>query len=313
MRIVFLGTGDIGLPSLEALLTSREHEVLAVVTQPDKPVGRKLVLTPPEVKVRAQAAGVPVLQPARIRHAVDELAAFGADVFVVVAYGQILPRTVLDIPKRACLNIHASLLPRYRGAAPIQAAIREGDAETGISIMWMDEGLDTGEVLLMEKLPIAADDTGGSLHDKLAALAPQGLLRALEMVEQGTAPRIPQDHAQATHVKKLERAHGHIDWSRSVEEIERTIRAYDPWPGTFCLIPGAGGGTSQLKVHRACVGPGAEACPAGGTILSASGKLLVSCGSGVLELQEVQLEGKKRLSAAEFLRGANLEVGMRLG
>jgi methionyl-tRNA formyltransferase len=313
MRIVFLGTGDIGLPSLEALLASREHEVLAVVTQPDKPVGRKLVLTPPQVKVRAQAEGVPVLQPERVRHAVDELGAFGAEVFVVVAYGQILPRTVLDLPKRACLNIHASLLPRHRGAAPIQAAIREGDTETGITIMWMDEGLDTGDILLMEKLPIAADDTGGSLHDKLAELAPRALMRALEMLAQGTAPRTPQDSARATHVKKLERAHGHLDWARGAEEIERTIRAYQPWPGTFCLVPGAEGAGAQLKIHRARVAPQVEACPAGGTVLSVSGRLLVACGSGVLELLEVQLEGKKRLPAVEFLRGANLEAGMRLG
>jgi methionyl-tRNA formyltransferase len=313
MRLVFLGTGDIGLPSLEALLASRDHEVVAVVTQPDKPVGRRLVLTPPQVKVRAIEAGIPVLQPERIRQVMEELVALHADVFVVVAYGQILPRSVLDIPEIACLNIHASLLPRHRGAAPIQAAIRDGDAETGVTIMWMDEGLDTGDILLMEKLPIAPDDTGGTLHDRLATLAPQALMQALSWIAEGRAPRTPQDHSQATHVKKLERGHGHVDWSRSAAEIGRMIRAYNPWPGTFCLLPGEGGKAMQLKLHQAQVAGSAEACPAGGTVLQADVRLLVSCGQGVLELLEVQLEGKKRMSAAEFLRGHRLEAGVRLG
>lgn len=312
MRIVFLGTGDIGLPSLEALLASPAHEVVAVVTQPDKPVGRRMVLTPPQAKVRAQAAGVPVLQPERIRHSVEELAALQADTFVVVAYGQILPRTVLGIPRLACLNIHASLLPRHRGAAPIQAAIRDGDAETGVTIMWMDEGLDTGDILLMEKLPIMSDDTGGSLHDKLAGLAPPALMQALALLAEGRATRTPQDHTLATHVKKLERGHGHLDWSLSAVEIERTVRAYDPWPGTFCLLPMAGGTSLQLKIHRAAVVPHGAACPVGGTVLAADDRLLVSCGGGMLELLEVQLEGKRRMSAAEFLRGHRLEVGQRL-
>lgn len=312
MRIVFLGTGDIGLPSLEALLSSPEHEVVAVVTQPDKPVGRKQTLTAPEVKVRALAAGIPVLQPPRIRHIVEELKAFAADVFVVVAYGQILPRTVLEIPKLACLNIHASLLPKHRGAAPIQAAIRDGDTETGVTIMWMDEGLDTGDMLLVERLPILAEDTGGVLHDKLAAAAPQPLMKALELVSAGTAPRIPQDHERATHVKKLEREHGRIDWSRSAEEIERLVRAFNPWPGTFCMLEVPGATPLQLKIHRAAALSQTEACPAGGTVLSTEGKLLVACGIGVLQLLEVQLEGKKRMSAQDFLNGGKLEAGARL-
>jgi methionyl-tRNA formyltransferase len=312
MRIVFLGTGDIGLPSLEALLASRDHEVVAVVTQPDKPVGRKMVLTAPQVKVRAQAAGIPVLQPPRIRHAVQELTDLRADAFIVVAYGQILPRTVLDIPKLACLNIHASLLPRHRGAAPIQAAIRDGDTESGVTIMWMDEGLDTGDILLMEKCPINPDDTGGSLHDKLAVLAPGALMSALDLLAHGSAPHIPQDHTRATHVRKLEREDGHVDWSRSAVEIERTVRAYNPWPGTFCLLPSESGKPLQLKIHRAAIVPHSEACPEGGTIVSSSNKLLVSCGSGILELLQVQVESKKRMPASEFLRGVKLEAGMRL-
>jgi methionyl-tRNA formyltransferase len=272
-----------------------------------------MVLTPPQVKVRAQAAGILVLQPERIRHALQELTDLRAEVFVVVAYGQILPRAVLDLPKLACLNIHASLLPRHRGAAPIQAAIRDGDAETGVTIMWMNEGLDTGDILLMERLPIAPDDTGGTLHDKLAALAPDALMRSLDLLGQGAAPRTPQDHARATHVGKLTREDGRVDWSRSAIEIERMIRAFNPWPGAFCLVPASDGKTPlHLKLHRAAVVAHGEACPAGGTVIATQPRLLVSCGEGVIELLEVQLEGKKRMSAHDFLLGCKWDAGLRL-
>ncbi len=309
MRIAFIGTGDIGLPTLESLIDSRDHELVAIVSQPDKPVGRDQKLTPPAVKVRAMEAGVPVLQPKRIRDVVDELRALTADVFVVIAYGQILSRAVLDVPRVACLNIHASLLPLYRGAAPIQAAILEGDAESGVTIMWMDEGLDTGDILLQEKLSISASETGGSLHDRLAVQAPDVLQRALYMLSESKAPRIAQDNASATLTRKLEREHGRLDWKQSAAELERLIRAYHPWPGTFCLMPSTAGKTMQLKVHQASIVTDAEACPIGGTVLSTGDHLRVSCGSGVLELIEVQLEGRKRMSAKEFLRGHPLELG----
>ena len=312
MRIVFIGTGDIGLPTLEALLASSGHEVVSIVTQPDKPVGRRQVLTPSLIKVRALEAGVPVLQTQRIRNAMEELSACKADVFVVIAYGQILPRTVLDLPKKACLNIHASLLPRHRGAAPIQAAIRDGDAETGVTIMWMDEGLDTGDVLLMEKLPVRADHTGGILHDEIAAMAPNALLSALRLLAEDKAERIPQDHSQATHTGKLEREHGRMNWNKNAAELERLIRAYHPWPGTFCLLPIADGKTVQLKIHQALMVDIAEACPIGGTVIAADSRLLVACGNSVLELIEVQMEGKKRMSAADFLRGHPLVAGSTL-
>lgn len=326
MRIVFIGTGDIGLPSLEALLRSKEHELVAVITQPDKPVGRSQTLTPPRVKTLALERGVPVLQPERIRNFVPELTALQADVFVVVAYGQILSRAVLDVPRIACLNIHASLLPRHRGASPIQAAIREGDTETGITIMWMDEGLDTGDILLMRTLPITADDTGGTLHDKLAAQAPDCLAEALQKLQSGARPRVPQNESLATLTRKLNREHGHLDWTRSATELERTIRAYTPWPGTFTFVPvgegdkagvafGSGDGHGKklhLKIHRAQVVDHAEACPIGGTVISGDHRLLIACGSGVLELLEVQLEGRKRLSAQEFLRGHPMPAGVRL-
>ncbi len=309
MRILFIGTGDIGLPSLEWLLSTPKHEVVGVITQPDKPAGRKLVLTPPEVKVRALAAGLTVLQPPKIRYIVDELKSFQADVAVVVAYGQILPRTVLDVPRLACLNIHASLLPRHRGASPIQAVIREGDAETGVTIMFMDEGLDTGDILLMDAMPILPTDTGGVLHDKLALAAPASLERALDLIAAGHPPRTPQDNALTTHCGKLKREDGRLDWTRSAEALERLIRAYNPWPGTSCLLPDG----KPLKVHRATIIEG-EACPLAGTIVSADPKvgLIISCGTGLLKLEEVQAEGGKRLSAADFLRGHTLEVGTRL-
>ncbi len=307
MRILFIGTGDIGLPALEWLLSTSKHEVVGVITQPDKPEGSNLVLTPPEVKVRALAAGLPVLQPAKIRHIVDELKAFEADVAIVVAYGQILSRGVLDVPRLACLNIHASLLPKHRGASPIQAAIREGDAETGVTIMFMDEGLDTGDVLLMDAMPILPADTGGVLHDKLALAAPASLERALDFLAAGSPPRTPQDNTLSTHCGKLKREDGRLDWQRSAIELERLIRAYNPWPGTSCMLPN----DKPLKVHRASVIANAEACPAPGTVVSADAKngLIISCGQGLLRLDEVQAEGGKRLPAADFLRGHALEIG----
>lgn len=311
MRVLFIGTGDIGLPALDWLLASPQHEVVGVVTQPDKPAGRKLVLTPPAVKVRALAAGIPVLQPQRIRQAVEDLQALKPDVAVVVAYGQILPRSVLDLPRLACLNIHASLLPRHRGASPIQAAIREGDAETGVSIMFMDEGLDTGDVLLTDALPILPEDTGGRLHDRLAQAAPASLQRALDLLAGGTPPRTPQDNRLATHCGKLRREDGHLDWSLGAEELERRVRAYQPWPGTFARLPGG----APLKVHRVSVVPGGEACPLPGTLVGADpkGGLIVACGHGLLRLEEVQAEGGRRLPAADFLRGHPLPAGEKLG
>lgn len=310
MRILYIGTGEIGLPSLEWLLHTSKHQVVGVITQPDKPVGRKLVLTPPEVKVRALAAGIPVIQPERLRRAVDEVKAFAADLAVVIAYGQILSKAVLDAPRLGCINVHTSLLPRYRGAAPIQAAIRQGDAVTGVTIMHMDEGLDTGDIILTESLTIAANETGGSLHDRLALAAPAALERALDLLDAGNAPRVAQDNALASHVGKLTREHGHIDWSLSAVEIERLVRAYTPWPGTFCRLPDG----AVLKVHGTRVVPEADACPLAGTVVAADSRLglVISCGQGMLQITEVQAEGRKRMPAGEFLRGHSLPAGVRL-
>src|SRR6266436_2365989 len=252
MRIVFIGTGEIGVPTLEALLNS-EHHVVGVVTQPDKPVGRTQQIEPPPIKKAltdnapdgspartGRALPLPILQPAKIKdpQAIEQIRALVPDVIVVMAYGQILPRDVLEIPKIACLNLHASLLPRWRGAAPIQAAIAAGDRETGITVMYMDESLDTGDILLQRKIDISPSETGATLHDRLAQIAPQALLESLRLLASGNAPRIPQDQALATYAPKLNREAGRLNWNESVEVIERKIRAYNPWPGAFTEFSG---------------------------------------------------------------------------
>ena len=235
MRIVFLGTGDIALPTFRALIADTQHEVVGVVTQPDKPVGRKQVMTPPEVKSLALAHSIPVEQPVRIRkpEALAKIASWEPDVIVVMAYGQILPQALLDMPRVACLNLHASLLPRHRGAAPIQAAIRDGDVRSGVTVMYVALGLDSGDVLLQHGFDLAADETGQSLHDRLAESAPGALAEALELLEKGAAPRLPEDEALVTHVGKLAREDGVLDWSQSAVLLERVIRAFEPWPGTY--------------------------------------------------------------------------------
>ena len=296
MRIVFIGTGEIGVPTLRALLNS-EHEVVAVVTQPDKRVGREQRIEPPPIKKEIAKTRIPILQPARIKdqQATEEIRDFAPDVIVVVAYGQILPRDVLEIPRLACLNLHASLLPRWRGAAPIQAAIAAGDCETGITAMYMDEGLDTGDILLQRSVEILPNDTGGSLHDRLAQIAPEALLESLRLVAAGNAPRIAQDNARATYAPKLKREHGLIDWSESAEAIERKIRAYNPWPGAFMKVD-----RQNLKVFSASV---VDLNGQPGEVLRSDEDLIVATGKDALSLAEVQLEGKRRMSAAEFLRG----------
>jgi methionyl-tRNA formyltransferase len=296
MRVVFIGTGEIGVPTLRTLLNS-EHEVVAVVTQPDKRVGREQRIEPPPIKKEVTKTRIPILQPARIKdqQATEEIRDFAPDVIVVVAYGQILPRDVLEIPRLACLNLHASLLPRWRGAAPIQAAIAAGDCETGITAMYMNEGLDTGDILLQRSVEILPNDTGGSLHERLAQIALQALLESLRLVAAGNAPRIAQDNAYATYAPKLKREHGLIDWSESAEAIERKIRAYNPWPGAFMKVD-----HQNLKVFSASV---VDLNGQAGEVLRSDEDLIVATGKGALSVAEVQLEGKRRMSAAEFLRG----------
>jgi len=312
MRVLFLGTGDIALPALEWLL--RNHEVAAIVTQPDKPVGRKQTLTPPPPKRLALELGIPVLQPRRIREpaAIAELAAFAPEVMVVMAYGQILPKAVLELPSRACLNLHASLLPAHRGAAPIQAAILAGDGETGIAVMWMDEGLDTGDVLLERRLAIRRRETGGSLHDRLAALAPEALADAFALLAQGKAPRIPQAPG-ATYAAKLSRESGVIDWHASASMIDQQVRAMNPWPAASTRLPGSDGNPARtLKVFSLIRCRRARGEP--GEVLRADKRgLLVAAGEEAVLLREVQLEGSRRMAMRDFLAGHPVVAGTRLG
>ena len=317
LKIVYLGSGDIGLPTLRALLQCREqgrHELAAVVTQPDRPVGRHLTLTPGPIKTLALAAGVPVLQPERIRRpeAVEAMRALDADVFVVFAYGQILPPGVLDAPRLACLNLHASLLPKFRGAAPIHAAVLAGERESGLTVMYMDVGLDTGDILREHRLLLRRRETAGSLHDRLAEQAPAALLDALDELAAGRAPRQPQDSSLATHAPKLERESGRIDWTRGHVALDRFVRGMSPWPGAWTALPAAPRPLT-LKVHSAL--PVRRLSGAPGEVIgrSARGVFVAAGGGGGLLLREVQLEGKRRLTAAEFARGHALPPGLRLG
>jgi methionyl-tRNA formyltransferase len=254
-------------------------------------------MEPTPIKKAMQGTAVRILQPARIKdqQAIEQIRALKPDVIVVMAYGQILPRDVLEIPEIACLNLHASLLPRWRGAAPIQAAIAAGDQRTGITVMFMDEGLDTGDILLQRTIDIRSEETGGSLHDRLAQIAPDALLESLQMLEKGSAPRIPQDNNVATYAPKLKREDGKIDWSQPAETIERKIRAFNPWPGAFMEIGG-----QNLKIFSAAV---VDAHGEPREILRRDEEFLIAAAKGALSLHEVQLEGKRRMSAAEFLRG----------
>jgi methionyl-tRNA formyltransferase len=300
MRIVFIGAGEIGVPTLQALLRSSEHKLTGAVTQPDKPVGRAQRIEPTPIKRALAGTTISILQPKRIkdRQAIEEIRALQPDAIVVMAYGQILPREALEIPSIACLNLHASLLPRWRGAAPIQAAIAASDPETGITVMYMAEGLDTGDILLQRRIDILPTDTGGSLHDRLAQIAPEALLEALQMLAKGNAPRIPQDNALATHAPKLTRDDGKIDWSEPAEIIERKIRAFNPWPGAFTEI--AAPGVRKLKIFSAAI---VDLSGKPGDFLRSEKELIVAAGKNALSLNEVQPEGKRRMNAAAFLRG----------
>lgn len=313
MRIVYLGTGDIGLPVLEMLLTSSEHSVLGVVTQPDKPVGRHQELHASPVKELALRFHVPIFQPPKIREAsaIAQIQFLRPDVIVVMAYGQILPRVILNIPSVACLNLHASLLPRHRGAAPIQAAIEAGDRESGVTVMHMAEGLDTGDILLKRSFRLGRRETGGSLHDRIAQVSPAALSEALLLLKQGRAPRIPQQEAEATHAPKLAREHGEIPWTESREVIDRKIRAMNPWPSAYTWLPTADG-PRKLKVFGCIQSRRGKGSP--GEVLRADKNgILVAAGEGAILLREIQMEGKRRMAAREFLLGHPVAPGTQLG
>lgn len=307
MKIIFLGTGEIAIPSFRALLHS-EHEVLALVTQPDKPVGRRSEPQPPAIKVVAHEAGIPVMQPEKVRsrESLAALAELAPEVIVVMAYGQMLPQKLIEIPARAIINLHASLLPKYRGASCIQGALKNGDAETGWTVMHVVKALDAGDVILADPLVISEQETAQSLHDRLAEAAPRSLLRALELFVTGEDTRTPQEESLMTYVPKLEREDGRVDWTTGGDALERTIRAYHTWPGTFTTFLDPKGKSKRLKIFPPVVFDSAEGKP--GEVLPFAleeerAGLRVACGSGSLILSEVQAEGSRRMTACDFLNG----------
>jgi methionyl-tRNA formyltransferase len=308
IRTVFMGTPEFALPTLEGLLEARV-DLCAVYTQPDRPKGRGKVLTPPPVKVLAQQRGIPVYQPLKLRDpaAVEELRALAPDLIVVVAFGQILPKSVLEIPRHGCINVHASLLPRYRGAAPINKAIIDGETETGVTTMLMDVGLDTGDMLVKRTTPIGPEETAGELHDRLAPLGREAMVETLDRLCAGTLVPVPQDDALSTYAPMLKKEDGRIDWNRSATAIHNLVRGLDPWPGAYTGLNG-----ETLKLARTHP----EADPTGaptGTVVSAGPEgVRIACGEGILLVRELQLPGKKRLPVADFLRGRTLPPGTRL-
>lgn len=309
MKVVFMGTPDLAATILEAISNSR-HTVTAVVTQADKPKGRGKELAAPPVKEAAQRLGVEVFQPERVRtdETIEKFRSFDADIFVVAAYGKILPAEILNIPKHGCINVHTSLLPAYRGAAPIQWAVINGDAETGVTIMQMDEGMDTGDILFTEKVAIAPDETGGSLFDQLAKTGAGLIVHALDEIEAGNVHPVKQDDAKATYTKMLHKDFGRIDFCLSAVEIERLIRGLDPWPGTYTKLHG-----KTLKIWKAAVADQRFSDPPGTVVSVTKDDFTVNTGNGALTVTELQLEGKKRMHTQDFLRGVRVEIGEKLG
>ena len=304
-KIVFMGTPEFAVPSLSALMAT--HDVVAVVTQPDRPAGRKKRLRQSPVKRLAQLAGINIMQPVRMRksNVAEALKEYQADLHVVVAYGQILPQAVLDVPRHGTINVHASLLPRWRGAAPIQAAIRAGDCQSGATIMLLDAGLDTGPILAKRALKLAPDETGLSLHDKLAQLGADLLVETLPHYLSGEFDLQPQDESQATYAPQIKKEEGEIDWSKPALSIDRQVRAFTPWPGTFTAW-----NELTLKVIAGCAGAGAARV---GQVIEQAGAIAIGTGDGLYFPTELQLAGKKRLKVLEFLNGYGEIVGATLG
>ena len=313
MRILFMGTPDFAVDTLQTLLAS-EHEIIGVVTQPDKPKGRSGKMQFSPVKEAALEAGLFVYQPERVRNedVVEELRKMAPDVMVVVAFGQILSKEILDIPRYGCMNIHASLLPKLRGAAPIQWSVIDGDAISGVTIQQMDEGIDTGDILMVEEYTLDAKETGVSLFDKLAKLGGPMMLKVLKMAEEGTLNPVPQNDAEHTYAKMLSKATGQIDFTKSAVEIERLIRGLNPWPSAFCYLDG-----KMLKIWEADVLAENEIATEEqwepGTVVAVEkAAFIVKTGEGYLKIHSVQLEGKKRMDCDAFLRGYKLECNTEL-
>lgn len=307
MKIIFMGTPDFAAASLEALIASK-HEIMAVVTQPDKPKGRKGELTPSPVKTIAVEKGIKVYQPVKVREQefVEILRGYNPDVIIVVAFGQIIPESILEIPKYGCVNIHGSLLPKYRGAAPIQWAVLDGEKETGVTTMLMDKGIDTGDILLKRVINLAEDETAGSLFDKLMALGAETILETLEGLENGSITPEKQGESPTDYAKMLTKAMGLIDFTRTAAELDCFIRGMNPWPSAYTVLYG-----KTLKIWKAKPVDGNGG--AGSVLSVGKDSFIVCCGENALEILEVQLEGKKRMSAGDFLKGTHLEPGTEFG
>lgn len=311
-RVIFMGTPELARVVLTGLALDRRFQLAAVVAQPDRPAGRNLAPHPPPVKVEAQRLGIPLYQPEKAREAtfLELLRSLAPDVIVVAAYGQILPQTLLDIPRRGCLNLHTSLLPRWRGAAPIQWAIASGDRETGVTLMQMEAGLDTGPMLASVRTLITPDDTGQTLHDRLAILAGELLLEHLQEHLAGRLIGRAQPTDGVTYARKVTREDARVDWQQPAVLLDRRRRAFTPWPGAHCYIPHATH-PRLLKIHAARPEPGPgnpEQRAAPGTVIETGDNgILVACGSGSWRITELQLEGGKRMSAAQFLSGNRFE------
>jgi methionyl-tRNA formyltransferase len=308
IRVVFLGTPDFAVPSLRALAASAAFEVVGVVTQPDRPAGRGQSMRPPAVKEAAIALDIPITQPATLRNeeAVARLRTWEPDVLVVAAFGQILRRPVLELAPHGCVNVHASLLPRWRGAAPIHYAIRAGDKETGVTIMKMDEGLDTGPILARRAIPILPSDTAATLHDRLAELGAQILPGVLGQYVDGDITPQPQPEEGVTHAPTLDKDEGRIDWTASAAAVDRHVRAFDPWPGTFTFLDGG-----RIKVIAGTPLPGEDTGAAPGTLVAHGGGLAVQTGEGLYVLDVLQPAGKGRMAGEAYLAGHRNAIGKR--
>ncbi len=305
MKVIFMGTPDFAVGTLEAIIESG-HEVTLVVTQPDKPKGRGKAMQFTPVKECAVAHNIPVFQPIKIREpeCIEELRKYEADIIIVVAFGQILPKEILEMPKYGCFNVHASLLPKYRGAAPIQWVIIDGEKESGVTIMQMNEGLDTGDMLLKVVVPIEADETGGSYHDKLSAAGANLCVEAMKQAEAGTLQPEKQDDSLSCYAKMLNKKLGEIDWSKEAVAIERLVRGLNPWPSAYSHLHG-----KTIKIWSADVLNTEYEGEPGQVVEITKDALIIRTGSGALAVKELQLEGKKRMAAGDFLRGYQVEVG----
>ena len=304
MNVVFMGTPDFAVPSLKAI--AQRHNVLAVFTQPDKPVGRKMVLTPPDVKVCAEELLIPVYQPEKLREGDNDklIRELNPDVIVVVAYGQILPESILNIPRYGCINVHGSLLPKYRGAAPIQWSVLNGDEVTGVTTMYMEKGLDTGDILLTEEYKIGINETAGEVFDNLASLGGELILKTLDYAEKGMLKPVKQDDSLSSYAKMLDKSMCKIDFSKTNKEVHNKVRGLCPWPVASTMLNGKVLKIFETRLADGNGNPGEVIC---------TNPLTVACGEGAVVVNSVQLQGKKRMDSNAFLQGHKINMGTIIG